>query len=175
MPPQLWYDLDQYNYDKPLISLDEIRRVNPQRHEMEQLSGIVYISETADPIEVIGFKDLGEDEFWVKGHMPGYPLMPGVLICECAAQLAGFYARKFDVLKAGDYIGFGGMDEVRFRKPIYPPSRLIIAARSTRIKPKMRAEFEFQAVVNNELVAQGSLHGVPISRAQGVSTQRSQP
>ncbi len=172
MPPQLWYDYDQFNYDKPVITLDDIRRVNPQRHEMEQLTGIVWVSDSADPIELVGFKDLGEEEFWIKGHMPGYPLMPGVLICESAAQLAGFYARKNDILKAGDYIGFGGMDAVPFRKPIYPPARLIIGVRSKRIKPKMRAEFEFQAVVENDLVAHGGLHGVPISRSQSVATQR---
>lgn len=170
MPPQLFFDYAQFNYDRPLFNLDQVRQVNPQRHEMEQLTGVVYIER--DPLEAIGFKDLTEEEFWVKGHMPGYPLMPGVLICEAAAQLASFYSKKFDVLQAGDYIGFGGMDQVRFRVPIYPPARLILGLRGARVKPKVRAEFDFQAVVDNTLVAHGTIIGVPINRAQSISSRR---
>jgi 3-hydroxyacyl-[acyl-carrier-protein] dehydratase len=170
MPPQLFFDYGRFNYDKPLYNLDQVRQVNPQRHEFEQLSGVVYLDR--DKLEMIGFKDLTEDEFWVKGHMPGYPLMPGVLICEAAAQLAGFFARKFDVLQAGDYIGFGGMDQVRFRAPIYPPARLVIGLKGARVKVKVRAEFEFQAVVDQTLVAHGSIFGVPINRSQGISSRK---
>lgn len=170
MPPPLFFDYAKYNYDKPLFNQDQVRNVNPQRHEMEQLSGVVYTDR--DKLELIGFKDITEDEFWVKGHMPGYPLMPGVLICEAAAQCAGFFARKFDILKAGDYIGFGGMDQVRFRAPIYPPCRLIIGLKGAKIKEKVRAEFGFQAIVDGVLVAQGTIMGVPINRTQSVSTRK---
>lgn len=163
MPPQLFFDYSRYNYDRPLYNQDQVRQVNPQRHEMEQLSGVVYVER--EGLEIIGFKDITNDEFWIKGHMPGYPLMPGVLICEAAAQLAAFFARKFDLLQAGDYVGFGGMDEVRFRAPIYPPCRMIIGIKGGRIKPKIRSEFSFQAVVDNQLVAHGTIIGVPISRA----------
>jgi 3-hydroxyacyl-[acyl-carrier-protein] dehydratase len=170
MPPPLFFDYGSFNYDRPQFNLDQVRGINPQRHEMEMLSGVVHVN--TDRQEVVGFKDLTTEEFWVKGHMPGYALMPGVLICEAAAQLAGFYARKYDILKAGDYIGFGGMSEVVFRAPIYPPARMIIGAKGGRIRPKIRAEFEFQAVVDGVLVAHGSIIGVPISRTQSVSSRK---
>jgi 3-hydroxyacyl-[acyl-carrier-protein] dehydratase len=96
--------------------------------------------------------------------MPGFPLMPGVLLCEAAAQLAGFYARKYDILQAGDYLGFGGMNEVRFRAPVYPNSRLIICARAVKVKLKRMAHFEFQGFVEDTQVFNGSMIGVPISR-----------
>ena len=163
MPPQRLHDINAYDYDNPLYSLDDIRKVNPQRHEMEQLTGIVHVDREQDLL--VGFKDVGENEFWCTGHMPGYPLMPGVILCECAAQLAGFYARKFDIL-GGDYLGFGGMNEVRFRSPVFPNSRLIIAARVTRIRPKRRAEFEFQGFVDDRMVFTGEMIGVPINRGQ---------
>lgn len=169
MPPQLFYEYGKFNYDKPLYNLDQVRQVNPQRHEFEQLDGVVYIQR--EPMEIVGFKEITENEFWTKGHMPGYPLMPGVLICEAAAQLASFFSRKFDVLQAGDYIGFGGMDQVRFRAPVYPPCRLVIGLKVLRVKVKVRAEFEFQAVVNGTLVAHGTILGVPINRSQGISTR----
>lgn len=162
MPAQAIYDYTKFNYDKPLFTLDDIRKVNPQRHEMEQLSGIVFVDREAHGI--IGFKDVSEDEFWIKGHMPGFPLMPGVLLCEAAAQLAGFYARKYDILQAGDYLGFGGMNDVRFRSPVFPNCRLIIVARATLIKVKRMAQFEFQGFVNDKQVFNGEMIGVPISR-----------
>lgn len=169
MPPQRLHDINAYDYDKPLYTLDDIRKVNPQRHEMEQLTGIVHVDREQDLL--VGFKDVTENEFWCTGHMPGYPLMPGVILCECAAQLAGFYARKFDILD-GDYLGFGGMNEVRFRSPVFPNSRLIIAARVTRIRPKRRAEFEFQGFVDDRMVFTGEMIGVPINRGQKMEGER---
>lgn len=162
MPPRPLYDVSQFNYDKPLYTLDEIRKVNPQRHEMEQLTGIVYVDRENDGL--VGFKDVTENEFWCTGHMPGFPLMPGVILCEAAAQLAGFYARKFDLL-GGEYLGFGGMDDVRFRKSVFPNSRLVIAARAKAVRFGRRAEFEFQGFVNNQMVFSGNMIGVPINRA----------
>ena len=163
MPAEPLFDYKRFNYDKPLFTLDDIRKVNPQRHEMEQLSGIVFVDTAQHGL--IGFKDVTDDEFWIKGHMPGFPLMPGVMLCEAAAQLAGFYARKYDILKAGDYLGFGGMTDVRFRAPVYPNSRLIILARVTKYKEKRMAHFEFQGFVNDNQVYNGEMIGVPISRA----------
>lgn len=162
MAPQAFFDYKKFNYDKPLFTQDDLRKTNAQRHEMEQLSGVVHVDH--DVHGIIGFKDITEDEFWVKGHMPGFPLMPGVLLCEAAAQLAAFYGKKFNILEAGDYMGFGGMDEVRFRAPVFPPCRLILCAKATRIKPRLRAEFEFQGFVDDKLVFNGKMIGVPISR-----------
>lgn len=162
MPPQTLYDISQFDFDNPLFDLDEIRKVNPQRHEMEQLTGIVYVDRENHGL--VGFKDVTDKEFWVRGHMPGFPLMPGVILCECAAQLAGFYARKYNILGAGDFLGFGGMSDVRFRRPVFPGERLVIAARVTRIRPKRRAEFEFQGFVDEKMVFSGEMIGVPIDR-----------
>jgi 3-hydroxyacyl-[acyl-carrier-protein] dehydratase len=162
MPPQTLYDISQFDFDNPLFDLDEIRKVNPQRHEMEQLTGIVHIDRENHGL--VGFKDVTDKEFWVRGHMPGFPLMPGVILCECAAQLAGFYARKYNILGAGDFLGFGGMSDVRFRRPVFPGERLVIAARVTSIRAKRRAEFEFQGFVDEKMVFSGEMIGVPIDR-----------
>ena len=168
MRPEQIYDLEQLelNFDKPLYSLPEIRKVNPQRHELEQLTGILKIDRETHSI--VGFKDVTEEEFWIQGHMPGFPLMPGVVLCECAAQLAGFYARKFQIL-GGDFLGFGGMSEVRFRAPVFPGSRLVLMARVQQVRAGRRAEFAFQGYVDGKMVFSGNMIGVPINRDQKIS------
>jgi 3-hydroxyacyl-[acyl-carrier-protein] dehydratase len=161
MPPQALYDVSKFDFQRPMLTLDDIRRVNPQRHEMEQLTAIVHIDREHHGI--VGFKDVTEQEFWVTGHMPGFPIMPGVVMCECAAQLAGYYAKRFRLLE-GDYLGFGGMDSVRFRAPVFPNSRLILMIRLTTLRPKRRAEFEFQGFVGDRMIFNGEMIGVPIMR-----------
>ena len=165
MRPAQLFDLEQLelDFDKPLFDLQEIRKINPQRHEMEQLTGIVHIDESTNGI--VGFKDVTGDEFWIRGHMPDFPLMPGVILCECAAQLAGFYARKFEIL-GGDYLGFGGMTDVKFRAPVFPGSRLVLMARVERVRAGRRAEFAFQGYVDGAMVFSGNMIGVSINRDQ---------
>ena len=164
MPPQAFFDLSKIDFNKPVFDLNDIRRVNPQRHEMEQLTAVVHVDQ--DRHGLVGYKDVTDQEFWITGHMPGFPLMPGVILCECAAQLAGFYARKYNLLGAGDYLGFGGMNEVRFRSPVFPNCRLILMAQLLRVRPRRRAEFAFQGFVKDRMVFHGEMIGVPIDREQ---------
>lgn len=166
MPPPPLYDLSQIDFSRPVFDIEAIRRVNPQRNQMEQLTAVVHVD--AVHHGVVGYKDITEDEFWVPGHMPGFPLMPGVVMCEAAAQLAGFYASKYKLL-GGDFVGFGGMDEIRFRAPVFPNCRLILMARMTDLRPNRRAKFDFQGYVQEQLVFTGSMIGVPISRDHRVS------
>ncbi len=164
MPPQHIYSLDTVNFDQPpMFSIEEIRKVNPQRFEMEQLTAVLYVDEAGQGL--VGYKDITPNEFWVRGHMPEFPLMPGVVLCECAAQLAGFFARKYDLLK-GDFLGFGGMDEVRFRAPVFVGDRLLIMVKLTSLRPGRRAEFDFQGFVKDKMVFCGRMIGVPIDKSR---------
>ena len=164
MPPKALYDISQFDFEKPIFTLNDIRRINPQRHAMEQLTAVVHVNESDHSL--IGYKDVTDKEFWVTGHMPGFPLMPGVVLCEAAAQLAGFYARKYKLL-GGDYLGFGGMNNVRFRAPVFPNCRLVLMAKAKKIRT-IRAEFEFQGFVDNRMVFSGEMIGVPITRDQKI-------
>ena len=165
MPPPLIYNIEEFDFDNPLYDINDIRRVNPQRHEMEQLTAVVDIDATGR--RALGFKDVTDEEFWVAGHMPGFPLMPGVILCECAAQLAAFYARK-ETLLGGDYLGFGGMTDVRFRRPVFPGCRLILMTGVTKVRPNRRVEFDFQGLVDQRVVFGGTMIGVPINRDETI-------
>src|SRR4051812_8211515 len=92
MPPDLLFDVRTLDDGRVLYDRRQIEDVNPQRHEMVQLDAIVHM----DPEQhiIVGYKDVRPDEFWVRGHMPNFPLLPGVLLCEAAAQLTGFYSMK---------------------------------------------------------------------------------
>src|SRR5580704_13693940 len=90
-------DLAAFDFANPPVGIEEIRTVNPHRFEFEMLTGIVHIDPTKHLI--IGFKNLSTNDFWVRGHMPGVPLFPGVLMCEAAAQLCGYY---YVTQKVGD-------------------------------------------------------------------------
>ena len=107
-------DFSEYDVRHVVADLEEIRRYNPQRFEMEQLTAICF-EDHGNEI-CVGYKDHRQDEFWVRGHMPGMPLLPGVLMCEAAAYMCSYFTVKYDFLGT-KMVGFGGLDEVRFLAP----------------------------------------------------------
>jgi 3-hydroxyacyl-[acyl-carrier-protein] dehydratase len=109
----------------------------------------------------VGYKDVTRDEFWVRGHFPAVPLMPGVLMCEAAAQLSSYYTQKHNLLEA-QVIGFGGMEDVRFREPVVPGDRLVIAVERVRVRPKAMIICRFQGLVRESIVVDGVIKGVPL-------------
>ncbi len=148
-----------YDLNRVIADIHEIRRWNQQRFEMEQLTAIVYEEEARGLC--VGYKDVTHDEFWVRGHFPAMPLMPGVLMCEAAAQLSSYYTQRYNLLDA-KVIGFGGMEEVRFREPVVPGDRLVIAVERVRVRPKAMIVCRFQGLVRENVVVDGIIKGVPL-------------
>lgn len=157
MPPQLLIDSSTYSPDKVIMSLDEIRKYNPQRYEMEQLSGVLLFDPEAG--RIVCYKDLTDNEFWVRGHIPGRPIMPGVIMIEAAAQMCSLY---FGLVSPQDkFIGFGGVDAVKFRGQVLPGDKLILQGKQVEIRPR-RAVFDTIGVVNDRMVFQARITGMPI-------------
>jgi 3-hydroxyacyl-[acyl-carrier-protein] dehydratase len=163
MPPELHFDLARIDFTNVIADADAIRKINPQRFEMEQLDAIVYLDTTAKII--VGYKDVRYDEFWVRGHMPGYPLMPGVLMCEASAQLCSYYTMKYSEFE-GDFLGFFGMENVRFRIPVKPGDRLVLVAKQTKFNRRQMVS-NVQGFVKDAMVFQGDILGVPLKRGEG--------
>ena len=172
------YILDPAEIDTSQVvaDIDEIRRMNPQRHEMEQLTAIVLADE--ERRLCVGYKDVTHDEFWIRGHMPGMPIMPGVIMCEAAAQLSSFFVQRFDLLGA-EMVGFGGLEEVRFRDPVLPGDRLVMVAELLKARKGRMCVCRFQGLVRTSIVVEGIMKGIPLPieavRALQEQAQANQP
>ena len=161
MPPKdLLIDLAEVDFNHVVANLDEIRQHNPQRFEMEQLTAIVY-DDVKEKI-CVGYKDVTDKEFWVRGHMPGMPLMPGVMMCEAAAQMCSYYAHKHHLLGDCKVVGFGGMEDVYFRDPVRPGDRLVVVCKMLKVRIGAIIVCRFQEFVGQSLVADGKIKGIPL-------------
>jgi 3-hydroxyacyl-[acyl-carrier-protein] dehydratase len=155
----LLFDLSTIDFNHIVADIDEIRRYNPQRYEMEQITAVVY--ENIEEKVCVGYKDVTTHEFWVRGHMPKMPLMPGVVMLEAAAQICAYFAHKYDCLGV-KMIGFGGLEEVRFRDPVIPGDRLVLISRLQKARRGRIIISQFQGVVGERIVVDGIIKGIPI-------------
>lgn len=131
----------------------------PQRHEMALLQAVVH----HDPDEhfAVGYHDTTDREFWVRGHIPGRPLMPGVVMVEAAAQLSAFVSSFIVQQSDGRLFGFAGLEKARFRGQVVPGDRLLIMARAVRVRRSL-ATFATQCFVKDKLVFEGDIIGASI-------------
>lgn len=148
-------DLKEIDTNKLVATIEDIREVNPHRYEFELLSGILYVDYKKQ--EIVAYKDVGEADFWTRGHLPGRPIMPGVLIAEAAAQMTCYLAMK--LLEDSPFIGFARLDKVRFRKPVLPPCKLILMGKFKTLS-KRHVISHCQAYVDSTLVFEGKITGM---------------
>ena len=153
------FDPDQLDFDNPIADIEAIRELNPQRFDMEHLTAI--LEEDLSRAACVGYKDVSEDEFWTSGHMPGMPLMPAVIQLEAVAQLASYFTQRHDKLGA-EMVGFGGVDETRFRDIVVPGDRLILMIQLQKARRNRMIVAAFQGVVDGKLVFDGIIRGIPI-------------
>lgn len=147
MPPPLLFDLSRIDLTaKPVFDREDICRVNPQRFEMQHLDGIIWYNK--EKRLVLGYKDVTQEEFWVRGHIPERPLMPGVIMVEAAAQLLSFFVRR--VYEVSGFIGFAGIESAKFRSVVEPGQRLYLLGQLTKFKRR-----KYSAVIQG--VAEGTM------------------
>lgn len=155
MPPQFLFDLSTLDLDKVLYDKAFIREIIPHRGEIEQLDAISYADESLG--RIAGYKDVRHDEFWVGGHVPGRPLYPGVLMLEAGAQLASVYVKY--IMKWPGFIGFGGVDKVRFRQSVEPGQRLHLLLQKNWVRHG-RFGCSVQGLVKGCMIFEGDIIGV---------------
>lgn len=148
-------DLSKLDLTGRVMSRADIARWNPHRGEMAQLDAVVWLSD--DLSRGVAVKEVRADEFWVAGHIPGKPLMPGVIMIEAAAQLASlmYYKRS----KAEYFAGFTRIEDVVFRGSVQPGDRLYLLCREVKYNIK-RFITDIQGIVAEQVVFEGCITGM---------------
>jgi len=141
-----------------IADLDAIRGINPHRFELELLTAIVSV----DPAihRIIGYKDATDADFWTRGHMPGFPLMPGVLMCEAAAQLCAYYGTTQNITQ-GRMMGLGGIEQAKFRRMVRPGDRLILVGHGLKVDRRLM-RFHVRGYVGADEAFETVVLGVPL-------------
>ena len=162
MPPPLLFDLSTIDLNaEPVFDKEAICKVNLQRFEMQQLDSILWYDK--DKRLILGYKDVTENEFWTRGHIPGRPLMPGVIMIEAAAQLSSFFIKQIYELEG--FIGFAGIDSAKFRSVVEPGQRLYLLGRITKFKHRRdtaHVTTSVQGIVNGTMVFETVISGMRV-------------
>lgn len=155
MPPPLLIDLDRIDLDQVLLTQEQIYDRLPHRYEFMLLGGVCYVD--IDKEEIVAFRDIRPEDWWFRGHIPGRPVVPGVLLLEMAGQLAAVLA---SLLGAGDeFIGFGSVTRGRFRGAVVAPSRLYLLVANADIRAR-RITCDAQGAVDGKLVFDAKITGI---------------
>ena len=107
-----------------ILEVNEIKKILPHRPPMLLVDRIIDLV----PFESgVGIKNVTMNEPFFPGHFPGNPIMPGVFILEAMAQVGGI-AMLYPEENRGKIALFGGMDNVKFKKPVVPGDQLVMKA-----------------------------------------------
>lgn len=159
MPPPLLFDLSKINLSRPpVFDRDTIIKVNPQQYEMQQLDGVLWYDK--ENMLVLGYKDVTDKEFWIRGHIPGRPLMPGVIMIEAAAQLLSFFVKA--VMGEVGFIGFLSIDSAKFRATVEPGQRLLMLGKITNFRKGRKYDAYIQGLVGDKMVFDTSVSGMGV-------------
>ena len=136
----------------PSLSRQEIEAILPHRDPFLLLDEIVEM----EPGErVVARKRVRPDEWYLSGHFPGRPIMPGVLIVEAMAQ-AGAVAVLSEEENRGRLALFAGIDGVRFKRIVEPGDELELTCDLDRVRGPV-GRGKATATVEGELAARGTL------------------
>jgi len=155
MPAKPLFDMSKLDVNTVVLDSDAIDELNPQRFEFKQLDAICYLD--LDAGEMAGIRDVRDDEFWVRGHIPGRPLFPGALMIESAAQLVSVYAKS--ATPGSGFVGFGGVEKVKFRGAVTPGDRILLIGVMVEMR-RRRCVGDVQAYVGGKMVFEGTITGL---------------
>lgn len=153
--PKLIVDLDTVDLSGRMLSRRDLEKWIPHRETMALLDAVIWHQPNFS--QGVAIKHVRHDEFWVSGHFPGRPILPGVLMVEAGAQLASFlfHGRRNDDCIAG----FTRIENAVFRGQVLPGQELILLAREVRYQPR-RFISDIQGVVEDRLVFESRITGM---------------
>ena len=133
-----------------MLNKEQIKEIIPQR---EPFLMIDEVEEFIPGESAIAYKNVNVEEWYFKGHFPGNPIMPGVLITESLAQTGAVAILSMKENKGKNAL-FGGIDKMKFKKMVVPGDRLKLEVKKRKGPIGVG---EAIATVNGSVVAKGEL------------------
>jgi len=131
-----------------MIEIKEIMSILPHRYPFLLVDRVISLEPS---VSVVGIKNVTMNEPFFTGHFPGNPVMPGVLIIESMAQVAGILAFKSGM--QGSQVYFMSIDKVKFRKPAFPGDQLRFEVKVLQIRGNVW-KFSGEAFIEGKLTAE---------------------
>jgi 3-hydroxyacyl-[acyl-carrier-protein] dehydratase len=137
---------------KAPLGRSEIEAILPHREPFLLLDEV---TEIEPGVRVVARKRVREDEWYLAGHFPGRPIMPGVLMVEAMAQ-AGAVAVLSEAENRGKLALFAGIDDVRFKRIVEPGDELEVTCELERLRGPV-GRGKAKATVDGQLAVRGTL------------------
>jgi len=134
------------------LDIDAIREILPHRYPFLLVDRI----EELEAERVVGIKNVTVNEPFFAGHFPDYPVMPGVLIIEAMAQVAGVLVLSGIPDRKNKLVLLAGVDGAKFRKPVRPGDQLRMEMKVLRSRASM-AKVSGTATVDGAVVAEAEI------------------
>lgn len=156
-PKGLVVDMATIDLSQRLLSRRDLEKTNAHRGDMALLDGIVWRS--SDLTQAVALWNVKATEFWVPGHFPGRPMLPGVLQVEAGAQLAVhlYNARHPTPLSAA----FTRIENCSFRNIVVPGDTLYVLCKEIKWSRRGFA-CHVQGVTNQKLTFEAEVQGLAI-------------
>ena len=135
-----------------MLDKEGIKNIIPQR---EPFLMIDEVEEFIPGESATAYKYVNEDEYYFKGHFPGNPIMPGVLIAESLAQTGAVAILSVEENKGKNAL-FGGIDKMKFKKQVVPGDKLKLEVKIIKRKGPIGVG-EAIATVEGKIAARGEL------------------
>lgn len=139
--------------DTNIPNIKEIWEKIPHRYPFLLIDRFTEINIEGKYIEA--YKNVTINDQFFCGHFPGEPFMPGVLICEAAAQAGCIFLKSMPMFE-GKLILFGGLDNVRFKRLVVPGDKLEFRVELLKVRPRI-GKAKFEAKVDGEMACAGEI------------------